>query len=778
MFWRDVQLRRDAVERGMRSTARALSLAVDRNIGNILAVAQTLAASPSINAGDFKAFYDLSAGAAKNSNIAAIALFDRKGQMIINTTGQFGVLLPNPLRGNQENPENRQDRLPQGNQAIKTVLETGRPLFSDLFKGLVSKWTLLSVTVPVVSDGKIIYALSVAVRSDHLTDLLREQGLPADWLALLVDRKGTVVARTASPEKFVGRPAAAPLVERLSRDVEGWDAGSSQEGVPIYYSFARSKLTGWGVAIAAPQVAIDAPTHQSITILTAGAVPLLLVAVCAAFVFGRRISVPISRLAESAEDIQRGERIEFEHSAIAELEQLHRALLDASAVARAAETERQQRILADAKRAEAEKAQEALRKFAEELESRVAERTEALRSANDALLRDIEERKKLEQQLIQAQKMESIGTLAGGIAHDFNNLLNIIQGYSFLLRNSRGHSDEMEESLNTIDETLQRGSALVQRLLTMAQKTTGKPTMLKANVLIEGLIKIVSETFPKEIEVGSSLAANLPPIMADKTQLEQVLLNLFLNARDAMPEGGRLSLETSLVSGAELNLGGVTADCYLCIKVTDTGIGMDQSIRNRIFEPFFTTKNKSQSTGLGLSVVYGIIKNHNGFVDVESKPGSGTTFRVYLPVSSNSQESIPQRVKAEPGAIRSDQASTILVVEDEVKALDFLAKVLLRQGYNIFKASDGQMALQVFEQHKDNIDAVLLDLGLPKIMGRDVLHKIKKAKPNLTVVVASGFFEADLEPEIGAVGIAAFLQKPYRPDDVIRTLDSAIRGQA
>jgi CheY-like chemotaxis protein len=346
------------------------------------------------------------------------------------------------------------------------------------------------------------------------------------------------------------------------------------------------------------------------------------------------------------------------------------------------------------------------------------------------------------------------------------------------MRNSQGHVEEIEESLNTIDETVQRGTALVQRLLTVAQKTSGKPTLLNSNLLVEGLIKIVRETFPKSIEVSSSLYPNLPPVMADKTQLEQVVLNLLVNARDAMPEGGRLSLETSLVPGAELSSSGANADRYVCIKVTDTGVGMDQRTRNRIFEPFFTTKNKSQSTGLGLSVVYGIVKNHNGFVEVESKPGSGTTFRVYLPVSSNSQESIPQRVKAEPGAIGSDQASTILVVEDEVKALDLLVKVLLRQGYNIFKASDGQMALQVFEQHKDNIDAVLLDLGLPKITGRDVLYKIKKVKPNVKVVIASGFFEAELEGEIGESGIAAFLQKPYRPDEVIRTLDSAIRGEA
>ena len=776
MFWRDVQLRRDAVERGMRNTARALSLAVDREIGNILAVAQTLAASPHISAQDFKAFYDLSAGAAKNSKIAAIALFGRNGQMIINTTEQYGTSLPNPLRGSKKSLESGRDRLPQGNQAIKTVLETGQPLFSDLFMGLVSRLTLLSVTVPVTRDEEVVYALSVAVTSDHLTDLLREQGLPADWMAVLVDRKGIIVARTAAPEESVGQPASAPLVEHLSRNEEGWDAGSSQEGVQIYYSFARSKLTGWGVAIAAPQVAIDAPVHQSMTILAGGAAPLLLVAVCAAFVFGRRISVPISRLAQSADAIQRGDNIDFGQSAVAELDQLHRALLDASAVARAAETERQQRILADAKRAEAEKAQEALRKFADELEGRVAERTEALHSANTALLRDIDERKKLEQQLIQAQKMESIGTLAGGIAHDFNNILNIIQGYSFLLRSSHGHVEELEESLNTIDETVQRGTALVQQLLTVAQKTSGKPTLLNPNLLIEGLIKIVRETFPKDIEVSSSSYPNLPAILADKTQLEQVLLNLFVNARDAMPEGGRLTIETGLVAGAELNFHGAIADRYVSIKVADTGIGMDQSTRNRIFEPFFTTKNKSQSTGLGLSVVYGIIKNHNGFVEVESRPDYGTTFRVYLPVSNSAQESITPRVeKNEPSEIRSSQASTILVVEDEVNALNLLAKVLLRQGYHIFKASDGQMALQVFEQHKDNIDAVLLDLGLPKITGRDVLYKIKNSKPNVAVVIASGFFEAELEAEIGEAGIAAFLQKPYRPDEVLKTLHSAIR---
>ena len=776
MFWRDLQLRQDVIEGGMRDTARALSLAVDREIGSILSVAQTLAASQYVDSRDFKGFYDLSVGAAENNNSAAIALFDQSGQMIINTVEHFGVSLPNPLQG--KTPESKQEKLPQGNQAIKTVLQNGQPVFSDLFQGLVSKLNLLSVTVPVVRHGKIVYALSVAITSAHLTDLLREQGLPVGWMAVLVDKKGITIARTIAPEKFVGQPAFAPLVKNLSLSEEGWDTGSSQEGNPIYYSFARSKLTGWGVAIAAPQALIDAPMQQSIAILTGGVALLLLLAVGAAFLFGRRISVPISRLAQSAQAIQRGASIELSESAVAEVEQLHRALSEASAAARAADAEREQRLVAEAKRAEAEKAQETLRQFATELESRVAERTDDLREAHAALLRDIEERKKLEEQLVQAQKMESIGTLAGGIAHDFNNILNIIRGYAFLLREIDNDHKQREESLKVIDDTVQRGTALVQQLLTVAQKTSGEPIIIDLNLLIEGLLKIVRETFPKNIEVNFSLAPEPLTILADKTQIEQVLLNLLVNARDAMPDGGRLTLETYSVPNAKLKLHEPTADRYVCIRVNDTGIGMDQSTRNRIFEPFFTTKNKSLSAGLGLSVVYGIIKKHKGFIEVESMPGCGSTFLVYFPITTNARQSIPERAQAfETTTTGPDYPSTILIVEDEVTALNLLAKVLSGWGYNILQASDGEMAIELFEHYKGTIAAVLLDLGLPKITGIEVLHKIKTQNPAMKVIIASGYFEADVKADIDRAGVKTFLQKPYRPDEIIKTLHSVIQGE-
>jgi len=902
LFWRDVQLRRDAIERGMRNTARALSLAVDREVGSVLAVAQTIANCPDIDARDLKSFYRLSAMAVETSKGAWVSLFVPTGQMILNPREPFGVSLPNPLQDSNGSPANKQDNLPMGNQAIKTVLQTGRPLFSDLFIGVVSKLPLLSVTVPVVRDGKVIYALSLAMTANHLNDLLRQQGLPAGWMAVLVDGKGIIAARTSAPEKFVGLSTSQRLINRLSQSDTGWDAGSTAEGVEVYYSFARSNLTRWAIVLGAPRKAIDAPMNYSVAILIGGAALLSLVALGAAFVFGRRISGPISRLAESAEAIRRGEKIELEESVVTEVEQLHRALMEANAAARAADAERERRLVVDAKRAEAEKAQEALReseerfrlmansapvmiwvsatdkrctwfnykwlefvgrsmqqeigdgwmdnihrddrdrcsqiyvssfdarkpfsmeyrlrradgeyrwvfddgvprhqpngdflgyigsafdlterkkaeedlkRFAEELESRVAERTEALQAANVALLRDIEERKKLEAQLVQSQKMESIGTLAGGIAHDFNNILNIISGYAFLLTESGGHKDQMDESINVINETVRRGSGLVQQLLALGQKTSGtRFALLNINSLAEDLLKIVRETFQKTIELSFFSDPDIPAILGDKIQIEQVLLNVLVNARDAMPDGGKLVLKTYSVNGTTLQFGQPTAGSYVCLEVIDSGIGMDENTRNRIFEPFFSTKKTSQRAGLGLSVVYGIIKNHCGYIDVESKPGCGSTFRIYIAAASVGDVIVEDQARdARPAPNGFSDNATVLLIEDESTALSVLSKVLGNRAYKILTASDGETAVEIFRQHSDVVDVVMLDMGLPKMSGRDVLRRIKAIKPNVKIVIASGYLESDLQPDLAGDSIAAFIQKPYMIDNVIEVLRDVI----
>jgi CheY-like chemotaxis protein len=212
---------------------------------------------------------------------------------------------------------------------------------------------------------------------------------------------------------------------------------------------------------------------------------------------------------------------------------------------------------------------------------------------------------------------------------------------------------------------------------------------------------------------------------------------------------------------------------YVCIEVTDTGVGMDERIRTRIFEPFFTTKDKGRGTGLGLSVVYGIVKNHDGFIDVESKPMAGTSFRLYFPAQAADaalQEPIA-KIDAQP-TVTSNSSATVLIVEDEEKMLHALGKILAKEGYKVLKASDGEMALDTYQRHEDTIDVVLLDMGLPKISGRDVLLRMKNRNPDVKVIIASGHFEDELNSDIDQAGVKHLLRKPYMPDEVIKILQS------
>jgi PAS domain S-box-containing protein len=315
--------------------------------------------------------------------------------------------------------------------------------------------------------------------------------------------------------------------------------------------------------------------------------------------------------------------------------------------------------------------QEQLSRLNVELENRVSERTAEL-------VHEISKREKLQAQLLQAQKMESIGVLASGIAHDFNNILSIIQGYAALLSDSAADAAQTSESLNVINETIQRASALTQQLLTLARKTESRLEPTNANDLLDGLVKLLKETFPKTIEFKTERARELPAVLADANQVTQALLNLCVNARDAMASGGTLTLATQRVDGAELKVGGgEKPGGYVRIEVKDTGMGMDPALQGRIFEPFFTTKGTGQGTGLGLSVVYGIVQSHNGLIQVNSTPLQGTTFHIYLPAAPSAESSMKPGPKKEDASSKPQTSGrgTILVVEDEAHMLRLLEQV-------------------------------------------------------------------------------------------------------
>jgi two-component system cell cycle sensor histidine kinase/response regulator CckA len=385
-------------------------------------------------------------------------------------------------------------------------------------------------------------------------------------------------------------------------------------------------------------------------------------------------------------------------------------------------------------------------------------------------------RKRLEQQLVQAQKMEGLGTLAGGIAHDFNNILAIILGYTNKLESAHSKPHEFPGAIKVIKEAVERGAALVQQLLTSARQTEARFSSVDLNALVRELESMLQATFPKTINFNLELTPDLPVITADKSQLHQVLLNLCVNARDAMPAGGTLTLATSITPGPELTemFSGVTADTYACIRVRDTGLGMSRQVKSHIFEPFFSTKERGKGTGLGLSVVYGVVNNHRGFVQVESEPGAGTSFIVYLPVKHLAAE---QLGGDRTGVPRQDIPQTILLVEDEEMLRELGVSILESEGFRVLAAKDGVEAVALFETHCDEIGLVVCDLGLPRLGGREAFLKMKESRPGVRAIVASGYLEPAIRSEMLKAGVIDTIQKPYDFNDLIAKIRSIIGPQ-
>ncbi len=382
-------------------------------------------------------------------------------------------------------------------------------------------------------------------------------------------------------------------------------------------------------------------------------------------------------------------------------------------------------------------------------------------------------RKRLEQQLVQAQKMEGLGTLAGGIAHDFNNILAIILGYTNKLESSHSKPHEFPGAIKIIKEAVERGAALVQQLLTSARQTEARFSSVDLNALVRELERMLQATFPKTISFLLELDPDLPLITADKSQIHQVLLNLCVSARDAMPDGGTLNIVTSISPGAALTemFSGVTAENYACIRVRDTGIGMSRQVKSHIFEPFFTTKERSKGTGLGLSVVYGVVNNHRGFVQVESEPGTGTSFIICLPVKHVAAEQIGGDWA---GAPRPDIPQTILLVEDEEMLRELGVSILESEGFRVLAAKDGVEAVALFESYSDEIGLVVCDLGLPRLGGREAFLKMKETKPGVRAIVASGYLEPAIRSEMLKAGVIDTIQKPYDFNDLLTMIRSII----
>jgi PAS domain S-box-containing protein len=387
------------------------------------------------------------------------------------------------------------------------------------------------------------------------------------------------------------------------------------------------------------------------------------------------------------------------------------------------------------------------------------------------IIRDVTEQRKLEAQLQQAQKMEAVGTLAGGIAHDFNNVLQAISGYVQLLLMKKGEKDRDIRYLNQIDRSAQRATELTKRLLIFSRKVKNelRPVDLNQEVIqVHGLLQRI---IPKMIDVELDLEKDIKIINADPMQLEQIMMNLGINAKDAMPDGGKLVFETKniiLDEGYFKALSGVVPGEYVLLAISDTGHGMDKEVLEHIFEPFFTTKAIGKGTGLGLAMVYGIVKSYSGHIVCYSEPGRGTVFKIYFSVLD--EVNVEQAAGSEKGAEIRGGHGTILVVDDEESLLDLGQNMLREHGYTTITAESGERAIEIYKKEKDQIDLVILDIGMPGMGGYKCLQELLKIDPEIKVIIASGYTKSHEVKEVLDHGAAGFISKPYRLTDMLDKL--------
>lgn len=390
----------------------------------------------------------------------------------------------------------------------------------------------------------------------------------------------------------------------------------------------------------------------------------------------------------------------------------------------------------------------------------------------DGYIVDITEKKRLEERLLRSQKLEAVGTLAGGMAHDFNNVLTAVLGYSEIMLEEIKEGQPFYQAVSTINEAAKHGADLAMKILSVTRREKLAIKAVDLNELVRNSIDLLRRSIPKNIQIATALGKDIPAIMADPSQIQQVLLNLAINARDAMVDGGTLTVGSEMVAGEAAAGGSPGTGGFVKLYVSDTGVGMSKDTQDRIFDPFYTTKESGKGTGLGLYIVHSIVSNHGGHINLYSEKGKGTLISVYLPFVKAEKVTRPEEV----GELRGSE--TILVIDDEVTVREMSRALLTRLGYKVILAGSGSEGLRIFREMQDTISLVILDMMMPERGGKEVFGLLKEIRPDLKILLCSGFCQeghAGIE-DLLRLGAEGFVQKPFSRQEIALALKKALSG--
>ena len=668
-----------------------------------------------------------------------VLLRDLDGQQLVNTRVAWGTPLPRePRAGDRE------------------VMETKRPHISGVIIGVVAQEPLFTITVPVLGGDRVTHLLNLSLPLRRLSDLLKEN-LDPTRRAGIVDRAGLIMARSERFDEFVGKPAAAGFLEQ-TRNAAGVWVGTNNSGEAVRTAFTHGASSGWIVYVSTPEATIQNALRESFWAISALGVALTAVALLIAYVVGGRLAGSMRSLAMQAGQLGRGEPVVADRLPVSEINKVGKSIAQASAELMQRERER-------------DKAMDELRRLSESLEKIVSERTHEL-------VDEMGKREQAEDTLRQVQKMEAIGQLTGGIAHDFNNMLAVVLGNIDLAKRRLAKGViNIDQYLTGAQEGGKRAAALTQRLLAFARQQPLAPESVDTNRLVNGMSELLHRTLGEQVRIETVLTSGLWRVHADPNQLENAILNLAVNARDAMPEGGKLTIETlnaQLDDHYTAGHAGVTAGQYVMIAVTDTGTGMSREVIAKAFDPFFTTKKSGVGTGLGLSQVYGFVKQSGGHVKIYSEAGDGTTIKIYLPRYFGAAE--PVRAASDSGALPTNDGSvSILVVEDEEGVRRYSTDALRDLGYRVLEADGGETALTIIDADAD-IAILFTDVVMPGMNGRKLSEEALERRPSLKVLFTTGYtrnaivHNGMLDPGVN------LLSKPFSLSELAKKVAELARG--